>query len=163
MNQRREPIRSRVYLDGAKGQPCKFRIPGVCIADDDTTVPCHLTDETFGMAEKADDTSIGDGCRACHDAMDGRSMVLSERDWLFYAFRALQRTIRDRVLRGVVKVKLDPRKPLAERPVPKRKPPAQRKAIPTKPMQNTGRPIAKRADAWGKARREKLEVSNDRN
>lgn len=140
-NFRREPIRSREYLDGSRDQPCVFQIPDVCIGGTDTTVACHLHDETFGMAEKADDTSTGDGCRACHDAMDGRSMVLSERDWLFYAFRALQRTIRNRVLRKIVQIKLDAAKPASARPVKPRKPKPDRQ------------PVAKRADpSWPKGR-----------
>lgn len=128
---RREPIRSREYLDGAKDQTCVFQIPGICLGG--PSVSCHLRDETFGMAQKADDTSVGDGCQACHDAMDGRSMVLSERDWLFYAFRALQRTIRRRVQQGILRLKLDAPKPAHERPVKPRKPKAQRKKIPHNP------------------------------
>lgn len=124
MTQRRVPIRSRHYLDGSRGQPCVFQIPGVCIGGNETTVACHLHDETFGMAEKADDTSTGDGCAACHDAMDGRSIVLSREDWLFYAFRALQRTIRNRVLRKIVQIKIDVPKPASARPVKPRKPKA---------------------------------------
>jgi hypothetical protein len=132
-NFRREPIRSREYLDGSRDQPCVFQIPGVCIGGSETTVACHLHDETFGLAEKADDTSTGDGCRACHDAMDGRSMVLSERDWLFYAFRAVQRTIRNRVLRKIVQIKLDVPKPASDRPVKPRKPRAARAKLPSNP------------------------------
>lgn len=142
MTQRREPIRSRDYLDGSRGQPCVFQIPGVCIGGTDTTVACHLHDETFGMAEKADDTSTGDGCHACHDAMDGRSMVLSREDWLFYAFRALQRTIRNRVLRKIVQIKLDIPKPASARPVKPRKDKGDRQ------------PVPKRADpAWPAGRK----------
>ena len=140
MNQRREPIRSREYLDGSRGQPCVFQIPDICIGGTETTVACHLHDETFGMAEKADDTSTADGCRACHDAMDGRSIVLSREDWLFYAFRALQRTIRNRVLRKIVQIKIDVPKPASARPVKPRKPKAERQAIPA------------RTDAWPKGR-----------
>jgi hypothetical protein len=133
MTQRRETIRSREYLDGSRGQPCVFQIPGICIGGTDTTVACHLHDETFGMAEKADDTSVGDGCHACHDAMDGRSTVLSREDWLFYAFRALQRTIRNRVLRKIVQIKLDVPKPVSARPVKPRKDRAERAKIPSNP------------------------------
>lgn len=141
MTQRREPIRSRDYLDGSRGQPCVFQIPGICIGGTETTVACHLHDETFGMAEKADDTSTGDGCHACHDAMDGRSMVLSREDWLFYAFRALQRTIRNRVLRKIVQIKLDVPKPVSARPVKPRKPKDERVKI------------AGRNDAWAQGRK----------
>lgn len=147
MNLRREPIRSKNYLAGSRGQPCAFEIPGVCSGGTDTTVPCHLRDETFGMAEKADDTSVADGCVSCHDVMDGRSQVkLTKEEWLFYALRGLQRTIRSRVLRQIVQIKLDLAKPSQQRPVPPRKPKAQRtkingksnwpsgQKIPTRPM-----------------------------
>lgn len=133
MTQRREPIRSREYLDGSRGQACVFQIPDVCIGGTETTVACHLHDETFGMAEKADDTSTGDGCHACHDAMDGRSILLSREDWLFYAFRALQRTIRNRVLRKIVQIKIDIPKPASARPVKPRKPADQRAKVPSNP------------------------------
>lgn len=144
MTQRREPIRSRDYLDGSRGQPCVFQIPGICIGGTETTVACHLHDETFGMAEKADDTSTGDGCHACHDAMDGRSMVLSREDWLFYAFRALQRTIRNRVLRKIVQIKLDIPKPASARPVKPRKPVEQRAKINSKSEWPKGQSIPSR-------------------
>lgn len=130
-NFRREPIRSRSYLDGAKDQTCVFEIPGICIGG--PAVSCHLRDETFGMAQKADDTSSADGCSACHDAMDGRSIVLSREEWLFYAFRALQRTIRRRIEQGLLKLKLDLQTPASDRPIKHRKPKAQRKAIPNNP------------------------------
>lgn len=139
MTQRREPIRSRKYLDGAKDQTCLFQIPGVCVGG--PSVSCHLHDETFGMGQKADDVSVGDGCQACHDLMDGRSGVLSREEWLFYAFRALQRTIRRRIEQGLLRLKLDTPKPAYERPIKPRKPKAERPAIPA------------RKDPWPKGRR----------
>ena len=144
MTQRREPIRSRAYLDGAKDQTCLIQIPGVCTGG--PAVSCHFHDETFGMAQKADDVSVGDGCMACHNAMDGRSIVLSERDWLFYAFRAMQRTIRRRIEQKILRLKLDKPKPAHKRPVPARKPKAERSHIPA------------RKDPWPKGR--KLQSQN---
>lgn len=156
MTQRREPIRSRAYLDGSKDQTCVFAIPGVCVGG--PTVACHLHDETFGMAKKADDTSTGDGCMACHDAMDGRSMVLSERDWLFYALRAMQRTIRRRIEQQILRLKLDaPTKPKTAKPKPDN--------APSRPIQSRGfdtsikRPIPKRENAWGKSIRKTENIS----
>jgi hypothetical protein len=152
MSQRREPIRSREYLDGSKGQTCVFAIPNVCTGG--PTVSCHLHDETFAMAKKADDTSTGDGCMACHDAMDGRSVVLSERDWLFYAFRALQRTIRRRIEQKILRLKLDaPAQPKQSKPKSERQP--------SRPMHSRGfgpsasRPIPQPIDPWGKSRKAK--------
>jgi hypothetical protein len=154
-NFRREPIRSRAYLDGSKDQTCVFAIPGVCVVG--PTVACHLHDETFGMANKADDTSTGDGCMACHDAMDGRSMVLTREDWLFYAFRALQRTIRRRIEQQILRLKLDaPAKPKAPKPKPDR--------APSRPIQSRGfdtsvsRPIPQPVDPWGKSRKAKAKI-----
>lgn len=142
MTQRREPIRSRSYLDGSRDQPCAFQIPGVCIGGTETTVACHLRDETFGMAEKADDTSTADGCRACHDAMDGRSNVkLSREEWLFYAFRALQRTIRNRVERKIAIIKIDIPKRASDVPMKPRKPKSERAPIKSRNEWPTGRKI----------------------
>lgn len=130
-NFRREPIRSREYLDGAKDQTCVFQIPDVCVGG--PSVSCHLRDESFGRSQKADDVSVGDGCPACHDLMDGRSGVLSREDWLFYALRALQRTIRRRIGQGLLKLKLDAAKPVHERQIPARKPREQRVKITSNP------------------------------
>jgi hypothetical protein len=151
-NFRREPIRSRSYLDGAKDQTCVFEIPDVCVRG--PTVSCHLRDETFGMGQKADDTSSADGCPACHDAMDGRSIVLSREEWLFYAFRALQRTIRRRIEQGLLKLKLDRQTPASEHRSKPRKPPEQRQAIPQRkdPWPKGHRPIQSRNDLRRKER-----------
>jgi len=143
-NFRRDPIRSRKYLDGAKDQTCVFQIPGVCIGG--PAVSCHLHDETFGMAQKADDFSVGDGCMACHDAMDGRSMVLSREDWLFYALRGLQRTIRRRIGQGLLFLTQDP----APKP----------RAIKAKAERAPSRPIQSRGNAWPPAGSRKIENRN---
>jgi hypothetical protein len=139
-NFRREPIRSRDYLDGAKDQTCVFEIPAVCVLA--PTVSCHLRDETFGMGQKADDTSSADGCPACHDAMDGRSIVLSREEWLFYAFRALQRTIRRRIEQGLLKLKLDRQTPASEHRSKPRAPRGQRAKVPHNPARKiASRPL----------------------
>lgn len=45
----REPeIRSRKYLDGARGETCKLRFVGICNGDPETTVACHVHDQSFG-------------------------------------------------------------------------------------------------------------------
>lgn len=149
-NFRREPIRSRVYLDGAKDQTCVFEIPEVCVRG--PTVSCHLRDETFGMGQKADDTSSADGCPACHDAMDGRSIVLSREEWLFYAFRALQRTIRRRIEQGLLKLKLDRKTPASEHRSKPRKPPEQRTKINSRNEWPQGQKIQSRNDLRKKER-----------
>lgn len=144
MSQRRQPIRSRRYLDGSRGQPCTLEITGVCTGDADTTVAAHIRDETTGGAIKADDISCADSCWACHRVFDGHGhMPLTSEEWLFYALRGLQRTLRSRVLRGLVIVPLDPEHLSHDRPVAARKPKPQRKAIP-----KSDRPIPQRESPW---------------
>ena len=160
MTQRRIVIRSRKYLDGSRGQPCTLQITGVCNGDWSTTVAAHVRDESFGMAQKADDISVVDACAACHDCFDGRHYApLSKEEWEFYARRGLQRTLRNRVERGIVIVPLDAERLSSERPA--LKPKAERKPsrpIPHRPMQNNGRPIPQPADPWGKSRKAKAKA-----
>lgn len=134
MTQRRTEIRSRKYLNGSRGQPCTLQITGVCTGDVETTVAAHIRDETFGKSQKADDISIADACYACHRVFDGHGHApLTSEEWLFYALRGLQRTFRNRVERGLVIVPLDAERLSSERPVPTRKPPAERIRIPSNP------------------------------
>ena len=156
LEQRREPIRSSAYLAGSRVQPCALQIVDVCQGGTDTTIPAHCRDETFGRSQKADDTSVIDSCFACHEVFDGRSHIkLSREDWLFYALRGLQRTLRSRVLRGIAIIALDIAKPAHERPVKARKPVEQRAKIQGRPMENAGRPIPQSKDPWGKSRKAK--------
>lgn len=144
MTQRREPIRSRAYLDGSRGQPCALQIPHVCLGTTDTTIPGHVRDETFGRSQKADDISVIDMCMACHDLFDGRSGTLSREDWLFYALRGLQRTLRSRVLRGIAVIALDRQKPASEQRTKPRKPPEQRAKINSRTEWPTGQKLQSR-------------------
>lgn len=154
MTQRREPIRSRKYLDGSRGQPCTLEITGACTGDTETTVACHVRDETFGKSQKADDISTVDACFACHDVFDGRTHApLTKEEWLFYALRGIQRTFRNRVLRKIIIVPLDAERLSSERPVPKRKPPSQRGKMQSAPMPKSSRPIPQPIDPWGKSRK----------
>lgn len=143
MTQRRTEIRSRKYLDGSRGQPCTLQITGVCTGDVETTVAAHVRDETTGGAQKADDISCADACWACHRVFDGHGHApLTAEEWLFYALRGLQRTLRNRVLRGIVVVSLDAERLSSERPIPARKPQGDRKPIKSNPT------IPQRKDAW---------------
>lgn len=145
MTQRRIEIRSRKYLDGSKGQPCTLQITGVCNGDWSTTVAAHVRDESFGMAQKADDISVVDACSACHDCFDGRHYAtLSKAEWLFYALRGLQRTFRNRVERSIVILPLDAERLSSERPVKPRKPKEQRTKIVSRKEWPTGQKIASR-------------------
>lgn len=127
-------VSSKKYLAGSRGQQCAFRIPGHCNNDWSTVVPCHIRDRHTGGAQKASDLSVANGCSGCHDAMDGRSTVLSREDWLFYALRGLQETIEQRFHAGLLIVPVDGETPLMARPVKERKPKEQRKAIPSRPF-----------------------------
>lgn len=141
MTQRREPIRSRAYLDGSRGQPCTLQITGACTGNAETTVAAHIRDETFGGGQKADDISIADACWGCHRVFDGHGHTpLTSEEWHFYALRGLQRTLRNRVLRGIAVIALDHAKSAHDRPTKPRKPKAERQFIPA------------RADAWPKGR-----------
>lgn len=144
MTQRRTEIRSRKYLDGSRGQPCTLQITGVCTGDVETTVAAHIRDETFGKSQKADDTSIADACYACHRVFDGHGHApLTSEEWLFYALRGLQRTLRNRVERKIVIIPLDPEHLSSERTAKPRKPVGERKAIPA-----SNQPIPQRKDPW---------------
>lgn len=107
-NFRREPIRSRKLLDSAKGQPCTLEFVGVCNHNPETTVSCHITDESFGMGMKADDSSTVHGCSACHMFLDhGWAGRITETERLQHILRAILRTTRNRIDRGLMVVSQD--------------------------------------------------------
>lgn len=65
-------LRNPVLLEMARGQPCLFRVPGICNRDRDTTVACHSNLGIHGKAgaRKADDCYTAWGCSACHAWLD---------------------------------------------------------------------------------------------
>lgn len=98
------------WLKAAKGQPCTLQIPGVCVDTypHETVVPCHLPSGIKGIGYKSDDFAI-DGCHACHKAIDGdwereTKGAYTHEDKLWFLLRALQRTIRNRYERGILKI-----------------------------------------------------------
>lgn len=98
-------IRSKKYKDAARGQPCTLNIAGVCNYDPETVVFAHFPDESHGMAKKADDFIGGDCCSSCHDAIDGRVKCEEYQQHKgFYLRRAQNRTMRNRIERGMVKL-----------------------------------------------------------
>ena len=99
-------MRSNAMRMSAKGEECTFQIVGVCNGNPETTVLCHLPDESHGMGRKSDDISAAYGCSACHDAIDGRAApyVLSGDIKEQYMRRAMTRTWRRMVETGVVKI-----------------------------------------------------------
>lgn len=67
---------SKCLRDAAKGQPCMLQIDGICNHDDETTVLCHLPDEsgTGVMGGKTDDLACTVlGCFECHQWLDRRA------------------------------------------------------------------------------------------
>lgn len=99
-------IISQKLRDSAKGEACTFQIAGVCNGNSETTVLCHLPSDVKGIGNKSDDFHAAFGCSACHEAIDQHR--LSREEQLFYCLRALQRTFRRWVERGLVFVSVDP-------------------------------------------------------
>ena len=120
-------IRSRKYLNAARGQPCSLLIPNVCNGDWETTVAAHIRDEGTGRSIKASDISTVDACYSCHAFLDQN--VLTREEWLFYALRGLQRTLERRIEQGVLVVPQDIQTPLMDKPIKPRKPKEQRAKI----------------------------------
>lgn len=127
-------IRSRKYLDGARGSNCTIRIPGVCDNNVETVISAHIRDGIAGMSIKASDISTASCCHACHEVFDRRSPLpngehLSREDWLFYALRGLQETLEQRVAAGLLVLPQDIETPSHAKPVKPRKPRAEREKI----------------------------------
>lgn len=140
-NFRREPIRSAAIRRAAKGEECTLQIFGCCVGGTETTVLAHLHDETFGMGQKADDTSAVFACIGCHDEIDGRTRKTNGADLTWYMLRALKRTVRRLHEREVVTVPADRTKPLSERPTKPRKPKSERAPINSKSTWPAGRKL----------------------
>ncbi|MGR2681563.1 nuclease domain-containing protein [Chromobacterium haemolyticum] len=99
-------IASQAIRNSASGEECALQIAGVCNGRTDTTVLCHLPDESHGMARKADDLSAAYGCSSCHDAIDGRAphnWQPGEKD--FYMRRGMVRTWRRLLAKGLITIK----------------------------------------------------------
>ena len=91
----------------AKHQDCTFNIPNCCNYNKETTVLCHLPDDsgTGKMAGKSPDWIAAFGCSACHDVIDRRSnKELSDADREFFMRRAMLRTWRTWIDMGVIKI-----------------------------------------------------------
>lgn len=98
-------MKSYKLRSSARGEDCTFNIVGVCNHDNSTTVLCHLPDESGGMGKKPDDISAAFGCSACHNVLDGRTLVSNwgvDKDW--YMRRAMIRTWRRWIEMGLVKM-----------------------------------------------------------
>lgn len=102
----KKSIRSNKIRASAKGEDCTFNIPDICNYNPETTVLCHLPDESKGMGLKADDISSAYGCSSCHDLIDGRrphSFPESDIEW--FMRRAMVRTWRKMIEKGLIIIK----------------------------------------------------------
>lgn len=143
--QRTDALRSHKYLDGARGEVCKLRFVGICGGGTETTVACHVHDQSFGMGRKAHDISTIDGCAACHAFLDhGWVGKISRTILLEHIIRGMQETLLNRVARGIVFVPVD--LPARDRPTKLRKPPAERAKV------AAGRPLQSRTE-WPEGRK----------
>ena len=145
-------IRSQKVLRSAKGQPCAFRFPGICQGGTETTVWAHLNGGRFGkgMGIKAHDILGFHACFACHTYYDtghGTKPLMSDAELLWAVLGAVTETWVRLIAAGIVLVPMDAEKPAPERPIPARKPKAERAAIP------------QRKDPWPKG--QKLQSRND--
>jgi hypothetical protein len=102
-NFRREPIRSDKIRNSAKGEACTLRFVGVCCADPEKTVLCHVHDAGFGMGRKADDSSSVYGCDRCHAFLDhGWVGKISRTVLLEHIIRGMQETWRRQIERELI-------------------------------------------------------------
>lgn len=98
---RRKAIRSKAIRDAANGENCT-----VCGSNDGTTVFCHLNEAWAGkgMRQKADDIAGFFGCFNCHTSYDYEKEA-GENISDFIIMRAMYRTIRRLVEKGIIKIK----------------------------------------------------------
>ena len=137
-NFREKPIRSRKVLGSAKGQACTARFPGICNSNPETTVWAHLNGFAFGkgMGQKAHDVLGFHSCSECHRYLDvghGTNPLISNDTLLECVLSAVCESYVRLIVSGVVIVPLDAERLSSERPVPARKPAAERIRIPSNP------------------------------
>ncbi|GAA0586532.1 nuclease domain-containing protein [Halomonas salifodinae] len=91
----------------AQGELCTVQIAGICRHNTETTVLAHLPHEGGIMGGKVDDLSSCFACHACHDVLDGRRPWPDAGEPMFkdfYMRRAMVRTWRRLVEKGVIKI-----------------------------------------------------------
>lgn len=79
----------------AQGRECMVRLPDICNHNPETTVLAHVRlAGVSGMGIKADDLLGAWACSACHDAIDRRSNMDLDRDYVRLAhLEGMVRTI----------------------------------------------------------------------
>lgn len=97
---KRKVIRSKAILDAARGAPCS-----ICGKLDGTIVFCHLNEAWAGkgIGRKSDDIAGFNGCMECHDIYDRRHQNEQHSDYII--MRAMYRTLRRLVEKGIIKIK----------------------------------------------------------
>ena len=88
----------------AQGRECMVRLPGICNHNPETTVLAHVRlAGVSGMGIKADDLLGAWACSACHDAIDRRSNMDLDRDYVRLAhLEGMVRTIAKLKQEGLV-------------------------------------------------------------
>lgn len=84
----------------AKGQPCTFRLEGICNFNPATSVLCHIPCGMRGTAHKGPDVVAAIGCSACHQALDQEPWKVDGNDIV----RALAETWMYWLRTGLIKV-----------------------------------------------------------
>lgn len=102
---KRQVVRSKAYRDGARGQACTLRIPGVCNRDPETTVFAHsnLLRDGKGKGRKADDLFGCDACSECHTWLDSGQAHSVTKQLAFH--QAMKETLLRRIKQGLLQVK----------------------------------------------------------
>jgi len=101
-------IRSDPMKNAAAAEDCTLQIAGVCKNRVETTVLCHLPDESSGRGLKSDDISSCFGCFDCHALIDGASHLWPEGEYVYrewYLRRAQTRTLRRLIEMGIISIK----------------------------------------------------------
>jgi hypothetical protein len=146
VNLREPPIRSKKYLNGARGETCKAAFPGICNNDPETVVFAHLNGAAFGKGkgQKAHDIAGLDACSACHAYVDvghDTKPQMSEGEFYWHLLRGVVLTMLNRARRQIIVVPLDPEHLSHDKPTRPRKPKAERQAIPHRKTEWPSRPM----------------------
>ena len=100
-------IVSKTMRASARDENCTLSILGICNERTDTTVLCHLPNESHGLARKSNNLSACYGCLACHDVIDGRipwpAKEKAHAEW--YMRRAQIRTLVSMEEKGILAIK----------------------------------------------------------
>lgn len=90
----------------ARGRECMVRLPDVCNGNPETTVLAHFRMAGIsGMGIKSPDVFAAFACSACHDAIDRRSHMDLDREYVRLAhLEGVVRTQAELLKMGVLQV-----------------------------------------------------------